>query len=113
MTGGTAANYATNSSQCSPTGRPRSASPSFWGIKRMKTKWGACNAQDGRIWLNSELAKKPVGCLEYIVVHEFAHLLEPSHNAHFVELMDEFLPDWRSRSDHLNSSPLAHESWTY
>ena len=87
--------------------------PSFWGIKRMKTKWGACNAQDGRIWLNSELAKKPVGCLEYIVVHELAHLLEPSHNAHFVELMDEFLPDWRSRSDHLNSSPLAHESWTY
>jgi predicted metal-dependent hydrolase len=87
--------------------------PTFWGIKRMKTKWGACNAADGRIWLNSELAKKPVGCIEYIVVHELVHLLEPSHNARFVELMDGFLPDWRSRRDHLNSSPLANESWTY
>jgi predicted metal-dependent hydrolase len=87
--------------------------PTFWGIKRMKTKWGACNHHDGRIWLNSELAKKPVGCIEYIVVHELVHLLEPTHNARFIELMDRFLPDWRSRRDHLNSSPLANESWTY
>jgi predicted metal-dependent hydrolase len=87
--------------------------PKFWGIKRMKTKWGACNAEDRRIWLNSELAKKPIGCIEYIVVHELVHLLEPSHNAKFIELMDRFLSDWRSRRDHLNSSPLANESWTY
>lgn len=88
-------------------------SPAFWGIKRMKTKWGACNHHDGRIWLNSELAKKPVGCIEYIVVHELVHLLEPTHNARFIELMDRFLPDWRSRRDQLNSSPLANETWTY
>lgn len=87
--------------------------PASWGIKRMKTKWGACNALARRIWLNSELAKKPVGCIEYIVVHELVHLLEPSHNTRFIELMDGFLPDWRSRRDHLNSSPLANESWTY
>jgi hypothetical protein len=87
--------------------------PTFWGIKRMKTKWGACNHHDRRVWLNSELAKKPVGCIEYIVVHELVHLLEPSHNARFVELMDRFLPDWRSRRDQLNSSPLANETWTY
>lgn len=87
--------------------------PTFWGIKRMKTKWGACNHHDRRVWLNSELAKKPVGCIEYIVVHELVHLLEPSHNARFVELMDGFLPDWRSRRSQLNSSPLANESWTY
>jgi predicted metal-dependent hydrolase len=85
----------------------------FWGVKRMKTKWGTCITQTGRIWFNSELAKKPVRCIEYIVVHELVHLLEPTHSPRFVELMDHFLPDWRSRRDQLNSSPLANESWTY
>jgi predicted metal-dependent hydrolase len=87
--------------------------PTFWGIKRMKTKWESCNHDAGRIWINSELAKKPVGCIEYIVVHELVHLLEPTHSARFVELMEGFLPDWRSRRELLNSSPLANETWTY
>ena len=85
----------------------------FVGIKRMKTKWGSCNHQRSRIWLNSELAKKPHACLEYIVVHELVHLREPAHGDRFVALMDTYLPDWRQRRNTLNSSPLANESWTY
>lgn len=85
----------------------------FWGVKRMKTKWGSCNHQTMRVWLNAELAKKPPACLEYIVVHELVHLLEPSHGDRFISLMDENLPDWRQRRKLLDSSPLAHESWTY
>ena len=84
-----------------------------WGIKRMKTKWGTCSIASRRIWLNLELAKKRFPCIEYIVVHELVHLLEPTHNAQFIEQMDRFLPDWRSRRDQLNSSPLANETWTY
>jgi predicted metal-dependent hydrolase len=87
--------------------------PTFWGIKRMKTKWGSCNHNDARIWLNAELAKKPMPCIEYIVVHELVHLLEPTHSERFVELMGNALPDWRTRRDQLNSSPLANETWTY
>lgn len=85
----------------------------FWGVKRMKTKWGSCNHQTSRVWLNAELAKKPLACLEYIVVHELVHLLEPTHGDRFVSLMDEHLPGWRQRRDLLNSSPLANETWTY
>lgn len=85
----------------------------FWGVKRMKTKWGSCNHQTKRVWLNAELAKKPLACLEYIVVHELIHLLEPTHDDRFVALMDAHLPDWRQRRDLLNSSPLANETWTY
>ena len=84
-----------------------------WGVKRMKTKWGSCNAESGRIWLNLELAKKPVQCLEYIVVHELAHLVERHHNARFAALMDQYLPQWRMHRQELNSAPLAHDSWTY
>ena len=86
---------------------------SFVGVRRMKTKWGSCNPTSGRIWLNSELAKKDPACIEYIVVHELIHLLEPQHGDRFIELMERFLPDWRARRDHLNRSPLAHESWSY
>lgn len=89
------------------------ASPSFWGIKRMKTKWGSCSHDGGRIWFNAELAKKPVSCVEYIVVHELVHLLEPTHGERFVALMDAHLPDWRTRRTLLNASPLANETWTY
>jgi predicted metal-dependent hydrolase len=85
----------------------------FWGVKRMKTKWGSCNHETKRIWLNSELAKKPIDCLEYIVVHELVHLIEPSHNENFVQLMTKFLPNWESLRDMLNSTPLAHEEWQY
>ncbi len=84
----------------------------FWGVKRMKTKWGSCNPETRRIWLNSELAKKPIACLEYIIVHELIHLLVSTHGDRFVALMDEHLPDWRKRRDLLNSSPLANEAWT-
>jgi predicted metal-dependent hydrolase len=79
----------------------------------MKTKWGSCNAQARRIWLNLELVKKPVGCVEYILVHEMIHFFERHHNERFRELIDRYMPDWRTRRDQLNAQPLAHENWTY
>jgi len=82
-----------------------------WGIKRMKTKWGSCNAEARRIWINLELAKKPVKCLEYTVVHEMAHFIERQHNDRFIFLLDRHLPLWRLYRDELNSAPLAHENW--
>lgn len=82
-----------------------------WGVKKMKTKWGACNIAARRIWLNLELAKKPVQCLEYIVVHELIHLLERHHNNRFMLLMDLHLPNWRINRDELNESPLGHATW--
>jgi hypothetical protein len=84
-----------------------------WGVRRMKTKWGSCNSADRRIWLNLELAKKPIHCLEYIIVHEMVHLTERHHNDRFTMLMDQFLPNWRQRRDELNHAPLAHETWSY
>jgi predicted metal-dependent hydrolase len=84
-----------------------------WGIKKMKTKWGACNAEAGRIWLNLELAKKPVQCLEYLIVHELIHLIERHHNDRFLSLMDRHMPNWRLCRHELNAAPLAHENWTY
>ena len=66
-----------------------------WGIKQMKTRWGSCNTQAARIWLNLSLIKKPQICLEYVLVHELVHLLEPSHNKRFYRLMDQFMPQWR------------------
>jgi predicted metal-dependent hydrolase len=86
---------------------------SEWGIKHMKTKWGTCNIEAGRIWLNLELAKKSLLCLEYIVVHELVHLLERHHNDRFVAIMNQALPNWRYLRDELNREPLAHEDWTY
>ena len=82
-----------------------------WSIRRMKTKWGSCNRETGHIWFNLELAKKHPLSLEYVVVHEMAHLLERNHGTRFAELMDRFLPDWRSRRDELNNAPLADEEW--
>ncbi|MBS2940187.1 M48 family metallopeptidase [Nocardioides sp. J2M5] len=81
-------------------------------VRRMKTKWGSCVAHSRTIWLNPELAKKNPRCLEYIVVHELTHLLERGHGERFLELMDQFMPDWRVRRDELNSAPLAEESWS-
>jgi predicted metal-dependent hydrolase len=83
-----------------------------WSVRRMKTKWGSCNRETGHIWFNVELAKKHPDCLEYIVVHEMAHLLERHHGDRFTKLMDGFVPDWRARRDELNMSPLAEEKWT-
>jgi predicted metal-dependent hydrolase len=82
-------------------------------IQRMKTKWGSCNHRAGSIRPNTELARKPVECLEYIVVHEMAHLLEPTHNERFVVLMGKFMPKWQSHRDVLNRLPVRHESWDY
>lgn len=82
-----------------------------WSIKKMKTKWGACNVEARRIWLNLELAKKSPHCLEYIVVHELAHLLERNHNDRFVGIMDQHWPAWRWHRQELNSAPLAHDTW--
>ncbi|MEI2826891.1 MAG: SprT-like domain-containing protein [Dermatophilaceae bacterium] len=83
-----------------------------WSIRRMKTKWGSCNRETGHIWFNVELAKKHPECLEYIVVHEMTHHLERGHGERFAKLMDTYLPDWRSRRDQLNSSPLPEEDWS-
>lgn len=82
-------------------------------IQRMKTKWGSCNHHARTIRLNTDLAKKPPECLEYIVVHELVHLLEPTHNARFVSLMDQHMPKWRFHQDTLNRLPVRHESWSY
>jgi hypothetical protein len=82
-------------------------------VQQMKTKWGSCNPRAGTIRLNTELAKKPKECLEYIVIHEMAHLLEPTHNARFIALMDRFMPNWRLRRDRLNQLPVRHEEWGY
>lgn len=85
----------------------------FWGIKRMKTKWGSCVSSTHRIWFNSELAKKPLECVEMLVVHELTHLLIPNHGDSFVAKMNELLPDWQSRQRTLNSLPLAFEEWDF
>ena len=82
-------------------------------VQRMKTKWGSCNAGTRRIRLNTDLAKKPPECLEYIVVHEMAHLVEPTHNARFVALMDRLMPQWRFCREKLNQLPVRHEEWSY
>jgi predicted metal-dependent hydrolase len=82
-------------------------------VQRMKTRWGSCNPATGAIRLNTDLAKKPPECLEYIVVHEMTHLLEPSHNARFVSLMALFMPQWQHLRDELNALPVRHEDWGY
>jgi len=82
-------------------------------VQKMKTKWGSCNPTAGSIRLNTDLAKKPAQCLEYVLVHELAHLLERHHNARFVALMDSHMPHWRQHRETLNRSPLAHQDWVY
>ena len=84
-----------------------------WGVKQMKTKWGTCNNEANRIWLNLELAKKPLHCLEYIVVHEMIHLLERHHNNLFLAYMDKFIPRWKFYKEELNRLPVSHEEWEY
>ncbi len=82
-------------------------------VQRMKTRWGSCNHKARTIRLNTELAKKPPECLEYIVVHEMVHLLEPTHNARFIALMDRFMPKWQFHRDELNRLPVRRETWSY
>ena len=86
-------------------------SAAAWGVKQMRTRWGTCNIGARRIWLNLELIKRPLPCLEYVLVHELTHLHERLHNARFWGLMDQFLPDWRTQRTELNRvqlSPAAH-----
>ena len=80
-------------------------------VQRMKTKWGSCSAETRGIRVNTELARKPPECLEYIVVHEMAHLLAPTHSARFIEVMDRTMPSWRHLRDQLNRLPVRHEDW--
>jgi predicted metal-dependent hydrolase len=82
-------------------------------VQQMKTRWGSCNPGKRNIRLNTDLAKKPPECLEYITVHELAHLLEPTHNTRFIALMERFMPNWRLRRDLLNQLPVRHEEWEY
>ncbi|WP_233861866.1 M48 family metallopeptidase [Paraburkholderia adhaesiva] len=82
-------------------------------VQHMKTKWGSCNPVSGNIRLNTDLARKPPDCLEYILVHELLHLIEPTHNARFQSLMDRFMPQWRQIRDEVNRLPVRHEDWVY
>lgn len=81
-------------------------------LQRM-TKWGSCNPRAGSIRLNSELVKKPKDLLEYVVVHEMLHLVEPTHSERFVALLDQHFPTWREARAELNELPLAAESWNH
>ncbi|HET8656599.1 MAG TPA: SprT family zinc-dependent metalloprotease [Longimicrobiaceae bacterium] len=80
-------------------------------LQRMKTKWGACNPRAGTIRLNTELVKKPRDLLEYVVVHEMLHLIEPTHSERFLALLDRHYPAWREARAELNDLPLAAEEW--
>jgi predicted metal-dependent hydrolase len=82
-------------------------------VRRMRTKWGSCSRTSPAIRLNTDLAKKPPECLEYIVVHEMAHLLEPTHNRRFIALMDRLMPNWQFYRQLLNRLPVRHEGWGY
>ena len=77
-----------------------------WRLRKMKSRWGTCNTVAQRIWLNLDLIKKPLPCLEYVLVHELVHLIERGHNQRFYALMTQFLPDWQKRRKQLNSGPL-------
>ena len=82
-------------------------------VQRMRTRWGGCNPETHNIRLNTDLAKKPRECLEYIVVHEMLHLLEPTHNARFLALLNHFMPRWQFYRETLNRLPVRHEHWAY
>ena len=81
--------------------------------RRMKTRWGTCNTRSGSIRLNTELVTRPLECLEYVIVHEMTHLLEPSHNRRFKDLMSRFMPDWAVHRQALRRLPMRHEDWEY
>ena len=80
-------------------------------LQRMKTRWGSCNHQANHIRINTELVKKPKDLLEYVIVHEMAHLLESTHSDRFVAILDDHYPTWREARAELNELPLSAESW--
>lgn len=82
-------------------------------VQRMRTRWGSCNPKARTIRLNTDLAKKPHECLEYILVHELIHLLVPNHGAGFIDLMNRHLPGWPRHREWLNRLPVRHEDWGY
>ncbi len=84
-----------------------------WQVKQMKTKWGTCNIEKKRIWINLELAKKPPHCLEYILVHEMLHLVERLHNDRYLALMNRYMPQWKFYREELNRLPVSHGEWLY
>jgi len=84
-----------------------------WQVKQMKTNWGTCNINKKRILINLELAKKPLHCLEYVILHEMVHLLERHHNERFLYYMDTFLPNWKQIRTELNKLPVSHADWEY
>lgn len=77
-------------------------------IKNMRTKWGTCNVEKKRIWINLQLAKKPVDCLEYVVIHELIHLIEKNHTHRFHSLVEEFCPNWKEARKLLTQMPLDY-----
>ena len=85
--------------------------PLHWGVRKMKTRWGSCNTETSRILLNLELAKKPIHCVEYILVHELAHLRERQHSDAFRAILDRSIPNWEQYQIELNSLPVKHEEW--
>ncbi len=88
-------------------------SPKSYSIKRMKTRWGTCGKESRRIWINLELVKKPVECIEYVVVHELLHLIEKNHNDRFTSSITKYLPKWHSTKEELNRFILSYEKWGY
>lgn len=84
---------------------------SSYYLQRMKTKWGSCNHKAGNIRLNTELVKKPKDLLEYVIVHEMVHLIEPKHSDRFIAILNQHYPSWREARDELNALPLAAEDW--
>ena len=82
-------------------------------IKKMKTRWGTCNENEKRIWLNLELAKKPVHCLEYVLLHEIIHITEKKHSDRFTTEMNKYMPQWQQYKSELNQFPLSHSDWAY
>ncbi len=82
-------------------------------IQRMKTRWGSCNPERGYVRLNTHIAKKPVQCLEYLLVHEMLHMIEPTHNASFKALLDKHMPQWEDLRRLMNRLPVSHEEWRY
>lgn len=91
--------------------RKLKVSVSGYFLQRMKTKWGSCNHEAGSIRLNTELVKKHKDLIEYVIVHEMVHLIEPTHNDRFASILDEHYPSWRDARSELNELPLAAESW--
>jgi predicted metal-dependent hydrolase len=84
-----------------------------WQVKQMKTKWGSCNIEKKRVWINLELAKKPERYLEYIIVHEMIHFHERHHKDKFLSYMDTYLPNWKKLKTELNKFPASHADWNY